>query len=124
MADKCMFCGINVPADESNLTDAEKKHIPVITAPDTVKAGEPFDVTIEVGSIPHVMEIAHHIQWIDLYSGDNFISKVILTPEFTKAKVTLTLVKSGAHPTTPLSAIERCNVHGLWKATKEIKIES
>ncbi|MCK5661001.1 MAG: class II SORL domain-containing protein [Methanosarcinales archaeon] len=124
MVDKCMFCGINVPADESNLTDAEKKHIPVITAPDTVKAGEPFDVTIEVGSIPHVMEIAHHIQWIDLYSGENFISKVILTPEFTKAKVTLTLVKSGAHPTTPLSAIERCNVHGLWKATKEIKVES
>lgn len=124
MTDKCMFCGINVPADESNLTDTEKKHIPVIIAPDTVKAGEPFDVTIEVGSIPHVMEIAHHIQWIDLYSGDNFISKVILTPEFTKAKVTLTLVKSGAHPTTPLSAIERCNVHGLWKATKEIKIES
>src|SRR5665648_644157 len=124
MIDKSPFCGINKPANESNLTDAEKKHIPVITAPDTVKAGEPFDVTIEVGSIPHVMEIVHHIQWIDLYSGDNFISKVVLTPEFTKAKVTLTLVKSGAHPTATLRAVERCNVHGMWEATKKITIKS
>ncbi|MCL7411550.1 MAG: class II SORL domain-containing protein [Methanosarcinaceae archaeon] len=123
MTEKSLFCGINNPADSSNLTDMEKKHVPVIEAPDTVTAGEAFEVTVKVGSTPHVMEVVHHIQWIDLYSGGNFITKVILTPVFMTAKVTINMVKSGAHETATLRAVSRCNVHGMWESEKVIAVK-
>jgi superoxide reductase len=93
MTEKSLFCGVNNPADASNLTDMEKK------------------------------EEVHHIQWIDLYSGGNFITKVILTPVFMTAKATINMVKSGAHETATLRAVIRCNVHGMWESEKEIAVK-
>lgn len=122
MTDKGLFCGINWPVDSANLTEMEKKHIPVIECPDKVEAGVPFTVTIKVGEVPHVMEEGHHIQWIDIYSSSNFLAKVLLTPVFTRAETTLTLVKGGKHRLSRLRAVERCNLHGLWERTKEITI--
>ncbi|NOY64350.1 MAG: superoxide reductase [Nitrospirae bacterium] len=122
MGEKSLFCGINRPADPANMTDLEKKHTPVIECPDTVKAGEPFEVRIKVGEMPHVMEEGHHIQWIELYSGQNQYIRIDLTPVFTKPEVTVTLVKGGKHRTSTLRVVERCNLHGTWEATKEITI--
>ena len=122
MAEKSLFCGMNKPNDASNMSELEKKHTPVIECPDAVKAGEPFQVKIRVGSIPHVMDEGHSIQWIELYSGENFQARVDLTPVFTKAEVTLTLVKAGKHRKSTLRAVERCNLHGQWEASKEITV--
>ena len=122
MAEKGLFCGMNKPADASNLTEPEKKHVPVIECPDTVKAGEPFEVKVKVGSIPHVMDEGHSIQWIELFSGENFLTRIDLTPVFTKAEVTVTLVKAGKHRKSILRAVERCNLHGQWEATREITV--
>ncbi|MBF0566677.1 MAG: class II SORL domain-containing protein [Nitrospirae bacterium] len=123
MSEKGFFCGMNVPADPANMTDSEKKHMPVIDCPDSVKAGEPFQVKIKVGAIPHVMEEGHHIQWIDVYVGQNFFVRVDLTPVFTKPDVSVTLVKgSGKHGNATIRVIERCNLHGQWEATKEITV--
>ncbi len=122
MTDKGIFCGNNTPKDQANMTDPEKKHTPVIDCPDTVKSGEPFQVKINVGSIPHVMEEGHHIQWIDVRSGDNFNVRVDLTPVFTKPEVAVTLVKSGKHRTATIKVVERCNLHGQWIASKEITV--
>ncbi len=124
MAEKGLFCGINKPKDPSNLSEMEKKHIPVIDCPDKVKKGEPFKITIKVGELPHVMEEAHHIQWIEVKVGENFYERIDLTPVFTRPEVTLTLVKGGKHETRTLRVIERCNIHGLWEATKDITIET
>ncbi|MEF9426520.1 MAG: class II SORL domain-containing protein [Candidatus Mariimomonas ferrooxydans] len=123
MVDKGLFCGINKPKDTTNLTETEKKHIPVFECPDKVKSGEPFQIKIKVGEIPHVMEEGHHIQWIEIKSGENFYERVDLTPVFTRPEITLTLVKGGKHEKRTLRVIERCNVHGLWEATGEITIE-
>jgi superoxide reductase len=123
MAEKGLFCGINKPQDPSNLSEMEKKHIPVIECPDTVKAGEPFKVSIKVGELPHVMEEGHHIQWIEVKVGENFYERIDLTPVFTRPEVTITLVKGGKHEKRTLRVIERCNIHGLWEATKEITVE-
>ncbi|NOX20597.1 MAG: superoxide reductase [Nitrospirae bacterium] len=122
MSEKSLFCGINRPQDPANMTDLEKKHTPVIECPDTVKSGQPFQVTIKVGSMPHVMEEGHHIQWIEVYFGQNFNARVDLTPVFTRPEITLTFVKGGKHRTSTLRVIERCNLHGQWEATKEITI--
>lgn len=123
MADKGPFCGINKPVNPANLTDLEKKHIPVIDCPDTVKAGKPFQVKIKVGEVPHVSEEAHHLQWIEIKTGENLYARVDLTPVLSLPDVTVTLKKAGKHRKTMLRAIERCNLHGLWEAEKEITVE-
>ncbi|KJR41308.1 superoxide reductase [Candidatus Magnetoovum chiemensis] len=120
--EKSLFCGMNKPADPANMTELEKKHMPVIICPDNVKSGDPFDLTIKVGEIPHVMDVGHSIQWIDIYFGQNFNARIELTPVFTKPEVTIKLVKGGGHRTSTLRVIERCNLHGQWEATKELEI--
>jgi desulfoferrodoxin (superoxide reductase-like protein) len=40
-----IFCGVNTAADLENATDLEKKHLPIISAPQSVKKGECFEVT-------------------------------------------------------------------------------
>ncbi len=122
MSEKSLFCGINRPQDPANKTALEQKHTPVIECPDTVKAGEPFQVKIRVGEIPHPNEEGHHIQWIELYSGQNLYARVDLTPVFAQPEVTITVVKGGKHRTSTLRVLERCNLHGTWEATKEITI--
>lgn len=122
MGDKGLFCGINTPADPANLSEMEQKHVPVVDCPDTVTAGEPFKVSIKVGSIPHVMEEAHHIQWLEIHFGKNFYERIDLTPVFTVPDVTVTLVKHSKHKTSTLRVVERCNMHGLWETTKEVTV--
>jgi superoxide reductase len=122
MTEKGLFCGINTPKDSANMTELEKKHMPVIDCPDSVKAGEPFQVKINVGEIPHVMEEGHHIQWIDVYFKNNFYARVELTPVFTRPEVTVTLERHSKHASSTLRVIERCNLHGQWEATKDITV--
>ena len=119
MREKSLFCGINKPKDPKNLSELEKKHVPVIKAPDAVKAEEPFEVTVEV---PHAMEEKHHIQWIELYSRGNFLARIDLTPVFTKAQATVIVVRGPGHGKTTLRAISRCNLHGLWEGIREITV--
>ncbi len=122
MSDKGLFCGMNTPKDPANMSETEKKHMPVIECPDTVTAGEPFQVKINVGEIPHVMEEGHFIQWIDVYFKQNFFARVELTPKFTRPEVTLTLERHSKHKSSTLRVVERCNLHGQWEATKEIAV--
>ena len=102
------------------MTDLEKKHLPVIDAPDSIKAGECFDVTVEVGKLlAHPNEHAHHIEFIDICEDRVFLERVDLTGVKTCPKVTfcLNLKKSGT-----LRAFESCNLHGVWEATKQLNI--
>ncbi|WP_094227651.1 class II SORL domain-containing protein [Methanolobus psychrotolerans] len=131
-----------------NLTDMEKKHIPVIEAPTEAIAGEPFEVKVTVGSIPHVMEEDHYIQWIELHINGDLVGKKELKPTEGKAEVTFTVVGTEEMITAReimncrvhgfgvcgtcgtrsaivnLTAIESCNVHGLWEDSKGIEIIS
>ncbi len=70
------------------------------------------------------MEEAHHVQWMELYSGQNFLGRFDLTPVFTRPEITVTLVKGPKHEKATLRAVERCNMHGMWESTKEINITS
>jgi superoxide reductase len=103
--------------DPANLTPLEMKHSPKITVEGPVKAGEPAKVTVAVGRAVHPMEAKHHIDWIELYAGDQRIARVDLVPEVSKPVVTFMVVLSG--PTT-LRALEECNLHGVWEETLEV----
>ncbi|MFQ6050965.1 MAG: class II SORL domain-containing protein [Candidatus Hydrothermarchaeota archaeon] len=116
-----LFCGLNKPANIKSMSDLEKKHTPVIESPSRVKKEEVFEVSVEIGKLlKHPNEIGHFIQWIELYCGDTFLTRVDLTPEFTEPKITVPVRLTHAHP---LRAIGRCNLHGLWENTKEINVE-
>jgi len=116
-----------------------EKHVPVIDAPDKIKKGETVKVSASVGkNIAHPNTTEHHIRWIELYflaDGEKFpyqlarfefnthgesaqgpnTSTVYVNPE---AAVSLKTDKSGA-----ILASSYCNIHGLWKSSKELKAE-
>ena len=70
------------PVDAKNLTELEKKHIPVINV--VKKCGlipeGCEDVHVKLGEIQHPMLPEHSIQHIDFYIDKKFVSRVILTP--------------------------------------------
>ena len=117
-----LFCGIK-SAKSEEMSDLEKKHTPVIDSPDKVKAGEPFDVTIEVGKLlKHPNEEGHHFQWIELWYGDTFIFRYDLTPVFSEPKITAKIMLTHPHREFELRALARCNLHGVWEGKKKIEI--
>lgn len=118
-----LFVGVNTPENPDDPTDLENKHIPVITAPDSVEAGECFEVTIEVGKLKeHPNEIKHYIEFIQLYAGDTYLARLDLT-----AVRTCPVMKAAVRldrDLGPLRAFERCNLHGVWEAQKSIAVKS
>jgi superoxide reductase len=117
----------------------QEKHVPVIDCPDKVKKGGLLKVTITVGKeIPHPNTTEHHIRWIELYflanaekfpyqigrfefdahgestQGPN-TSTIYMHPEVT---CNFKTEKSGT-----IFATSYCNIHGLWKNSKELIVE-
>lgn len=124
MCEGDLFCGINKgqTKDAEKMTDLEKKHIPVITAPKKVRKGETFEVSIEIGKyMKHPNENAHFIEWVELYSGDTFLIRIDFVPRLTEPRVKCIVSLDHAHP---LMARARCNLHGLWQSfLYDIKVE-
>ncbi|MCQ9208762.1 MAG: hypothetical protein NG712_05230 [Omnitrophica bacterium] len=122
--DKCPVCAapksafeekddaIKTAQDSNNLTEAEKKHIPVITL--VRKCGlipeGCQDVHVKMGEIQHPMQPEHYIMHIDFYIDKEFISRVVLTPDKLNPAAALHLKASSGE----LNVIELCNLHGAW----------
>ncbi len=116
-----ILCGVNEPKDKNNLVDLEKKHLPIIEAPKEGKKDELFNITIEVGKLlAHPNEAGHFIEWIELYCGDTFLVRASFSGGASSPKISIPIKLSHAHG--PLKAWSKCNLHGLWEVTKEIKI--
>lgn len=116
---------VNKPADPKALTDLEKKHTPVIEAPDTVQAGQPFDVTVHVGKLlKHPNEPEHFIQSIELYKGYVLLARAELSGAMAEPKVTFSVKLDPAIAADEgvLRAFEKCNMHGVWTSTKAITV--
>ncbi len=85
---------------EKNKEEGLEKHVPIIEKTAT-------GVKVKVGSVPHPMEPAHFIEWIEIsFNG----------------KVDRKFLKPGDAPETEfnvqasdMQARAYCNVHGLWK---------
>jgi len=117
-----ILCGVNTPKDKAAPTELEQKHLPVISAPEEAKRDELFDVTVEVGKLKaHPNEAAHFIEWIEIYCGDTFLFRISLSGSLSSPKITVPVKLSHAHG--PIKAWAKCNIHGLWEGTKDIKIE-
>ncbi len=107
---------LNKPEDWNNLTVMDKKHVPIINAPDDVASGKPFEVQLKVGGIEgveHPNQLSHYITWIELYAGDRYLGKIEFAPVVSdgyKVRLSVTLEKSAT-----LRARSFCNLHGLWE---------
>jgi superoxide reductase len=124
--DQALFEGINRVKDAAHKTPLEKGHGPVISAPATVKAGEPFTVEVAVGENLHPMGPTHWIEYIELSIGNepagraDFQSKGYLKP---KVAFTVVLPKEAASAgKITLLARQHCNLHGLWEGGLDIVV--
>lgn len=125
-ADQSLFAAINRAKDPAKKTPLEQKHVPVIKAPATVKAGEPFTVEVTVGEVVHPMGPAHWIQFIELNVGNEPAGRVDLQPRgFLNPKVTFTVVvpkEAAPAGRITLMAFERCNLHGYWEGSLDVTV--
>ena len=125
MSEEFSLTELNKPEDWTNLPVMAKKHVPIIEAPDKVKANEAFTVKVKVGGIDgveHPNTLSHWINWVALYAGERLISKVEFGSELSdKYVVTLNVT---LNETATLRAQEFCNLHGVWEGkTKKITVD-
>jgi len=86
-----------------NTVDASKeKHVPVI------EFGAD-SITVKVGSVPHPMEAAHYIEWIELIA-DGKVYRQNLQPGMAPEATFPVIAKQ-------VTAREYCNLHGHWAAS-------
>lgn len=113
------FLRIKKPMNLNNLNDLEKKHLPVITAPDSCYIGEAIRVSIEVGKLlAHPNDINHRIEYVDLYEDSLFLARIDFPiGNDPKIKIELAVKSKGL-----LRAVASCNEHGKWESSKQIKI--
>jgi superoxide reductase len=99
---------------------ADPKHSPKIVAPDTVKRGQWFDVTVSVGAGgDHPSLSEHYVRYIALYINSAEISRVYLHPVFSFPKVTFTIALDQGGV---LKAIEEPTHSAAWESSKPIKV--
>ena len=114
-----------------------EKHVPSIAAPETVKAGEAFNVELCVGKeISHPNTANHYIKWIKLFfvqDGGKFAIELATLnfdahaesmtetpgPALTNpcSTVSVTLAAGGT-----LIAQSYCNLHGLWESAAKVTV--
>ncbi len=98
--------------------EAAVKHIPAIQV--VKKCGlipeeTCTDILVRIGETLHPMEEKHHIMYIDCYIDAKYASRIMLTA-LTWASVVFHIKASGSKVTI----VERCNVHGFWKAEADL----
>ena len=101
-AGELVCCGEPMLLLEENSVDAAgEKHLPVVE-----RTADGYKVS--VGSVPHPMEEAHHIEWIELLA-DGVAYRRFLSPGGEPSAVFCV-------EASEVSVREHCNLHGLWKA--------
>jgi superoxide reductase len=116
-----ILCGVNKVTDSEKPDEFERAHLPVIHAPDRVGRNEPFEVIVKVGAEnPHPNESEHFIQFIELYAGETFLSRMDFVPNIAVPVMKTTLSLDHSHG--DLRAFIRCNQYGTWLAQKAIQV--
>ena len=101
-------------------TSFDPKHTPKITAPDSVKRGQWFDVTVSIGAGgEHPSLSEHSIRYIALYINTAEIARAYLHPVYSFPKVTFTIALDEGGS---LRAIAEPNHSAGWEAAKQISV--
>ena len=89
-----------------------EKHAPVITVPPDMKPGQPAKIRVNVGGGKHPNLNEHHMQWVELRINGLYVGRAEFSPVVMQPDVEFTVVCP--HRSCEISAVARCNVHGLW----------
>ena len=98
----------------------DAKHTPKLSAPDKVKRGEWFDVSVAVGAGgEHPSLSEHHVRYIALYKDSAEIARVYLHPIYSAPRVTFTIAldESGT-----LRALAEPTHSAAWESSKKITV--
>ncbi len=95
-ADSLVCCGQPMVLQDENAVDAaQEKHVPVIEGR-----------IVKIGSVPHPMEEAHYIEWIEAVNeGGERCRKFLKPGDKPEAEFSFEVKEARAY----------CNLHGLWK---------
>ena len=122
--EKCPVCGspkkeyaqndrVFIESEEKS-KEAATKHIPsikVIKQCGLIPEEPCTDVLVRIGEKLHPMEEKHFITFIECYVDEKYVSRAELTPGVWASA--LYHIKTSGKKVT---IVERCNVHGYWKA--------
>jgi superoxide reductase len=97
----------------------DPKHTPRIVAPEKVKRGEWFEVTVTVGTDMHPSLAEHFVRYIALYKDTAEIARVYLHPVFSAPKVTFTVALDDGGM---LRALAEPTHSAAWEASKPIAV--
>ncbi len=99
-AGQLVCCGRPMVKQAENSVDASnEKHVPVVE-----KQGD--GILVKVGSVPHPMEPAHYIAWIEVMAGPYLYVKGLKPGEKPEAFFPVS--------SPDVKVREYCNIHGLW----------
>jgi superoxide reductase len=98
----------------------DAKHTPKLVAPDSVKRGQWFEVSVSVGAGgEHPSLSEHHVRYIALYKDSAEIARAYLHPVFSAPKVTFTIaIDEGGS----LRALAEPTHSAAWEASKKITV--
>ena len=97
-------------------TTADPKHTPRISAPDSVKRGQWFEVTV---AVEHPSLSEHFVRYIALYKDTAEIARIYLHPVFSAPKVTFTVALDEGGT---LRALAEPTHSAAWEASKKISV--
>ena len=112
MTDAPILDPVNHITDVDAANDFEKKHTPYVQV--TRNEDGKLLVRVTVGYyFPHPNQPDHFIDWIHLFVGDANVAQFDLAAGAAWPAVSIVIE---AAPGTLITAMENCNLHGLWKA--------
>jgi superoxide reductase len=100
----------------SNEQATNEKHLPLITIEET--KDNKHRIRVDVGGGKHPNEMDHWIQWVELRINDLYIGRAEFSAQVMDP-VAEFVVKCN-NPCS-ISALARCNKHGLWLGTVSCK---
>jgi len=101
-------------------TTYDAKHTPKIVAPDSVKRGDWFTVTVSVGAGGQHPSLAEHfVRYIALYKDSVEIARTYLHPVYSSPTVTFTIALDEGGS---LRALAEPQHSSAWEASKKIVV--
>ena len=93
----------------------ERKHVPLIEAPQKVKAGEWFNLTVRVGFLmEHPSNPGHWITAIRLFVDSKEVCKMRFNTGGISAPAASFRIR--IYKESRIEAVGKCNLHGMWAA--------
>lgn len=108
------------PEFEAVRSSFDAKHTPKLVAPDSVKRGEWFDVSVTVGAGGEHPSLAeHHVRYIAIYKDGAEIARAYLHPVYSAPRVTFTIALDAGGM---LRALAEPTHSAAWEVSRKISV--